>query len=87
MPGFPADRFRGRIIIPNQGRGLRSDAVCHSVRRVVDRSLCEEVVAPTLGGFSFRSDWDLPWNPVYSIVKVQEGFLPHYSFAHFFSKI
>ena len=34
-----ADLHEGSVIIPNQGHGLRNDAVCRSVRRKVYRSL------------------------------------------------
>lgn len=39
MPRFYAGLHEGSVIIPNQGHGLRSDAVCCSVRRKVYRSL------------------------------------------------
>ena len=73
MPRLPAGRRKGCIIIPSQGHGLRSDAVFRSVRRKVYRSLRMEVMAPLPGGFSSRTGWDFPWNPVYSIVKEREG--------------
>ena len=71
VPRLQADLHEGSVIIPNQGHGLRSNAVCCSVRaRSIARSF-SEVMAPLPGSLSFRTGWDSPWNPVYSIFKVQ----------------
>ena len=72
MSRFSAGLHKGSVIVPNRDHGLRSDAVCRSVRHKIDSSLLAEGMALLPGGLSLRTGWDTPWNPVYSVVKVQE---------------